>query len=268
MERNRNKLITHSSASNEISHKSRFIQSYSVTNRPNAIVKNSPSSRYIKNTCKKYRKNSSLRPINIIFIDLMHKELPGTDTGIFISEPVKEVNPNTLIQDITAQACHSHIDYYEITIDHFYLATISYVIDYYRDSEIQFVLTNQGLIISMLDDSDIAKYLYKNSNGKIRIICYCMQDETSIDDPTIDPYLKIPICSNNFEKLSQFFRLYWRFENLEITKYFIKAYPNSYIYDFLLVDRTSLIDLTYIKHFTDSGSKILEASDAIYYNDI
>lgn len=263
MKYDRNELIAHSGASNEISHKSRYIQKYSVTTKwcssdiCRDIYKASPSKNYIENICKKYRSNSSLKSSNMIVADLTHEEIPGSDIGIFISKPAKEINPYTLIQDVTAVATHDNGDC-EITIDHFYGSTISYVIDNYEDSEIQLVLTNQGLIMSMIGDSDLVKYLLRNNNGKIQIIFYYLQGEISVEDSSVDPYMKIPIYSNNFEKLSQFFNSYFRFENLEIAKYFIKKYPNSYIYDFSNADGGSIIDLSCVEHFSDSGTKVLK----------
>ena len=66
-----------------------------------------------------------------------------------------------------------------------------------------------------MDDSDLAKYLLKNNNGKIQIILYYTQYDISIEDSSLETYRKIPISVNNSKKISQFFSSYFRYKNLE-----------------------------------------------------
>ena len=273
MKSNINKLTDHSSVYFEISSKARVIQKCPasaqsrLTNKLSSIYNsNSLTVNRIEYTRKKYSANSSLKPTNMIVINLMHDTIHGTDEGIFISRPVKEINQNTLINDISAVgSAHGNYDY-EITIDKFYLSTIAEVITYYKStsmSQMKFVLTNQGLIIVIMDDSDLAKYLLKNNNGKIQIILYYRQDEISIEDSSIETYRKIPISVNNSKKISQFFSSYFRYKNLEIAKYFIKKYPNSYIYDFENGDYFHLINLSDIECLSDSGTKVRQNNKTV-----
>ena len=265
MESTINKLTNHNDYF-KISIKSRIIRKCSastqssLSNKLSSIYNsNSLTVNRIEYTRKKYSANSSLKPTNMIVINLMHDTIHGTDEGIFISRPVKEINQNTLINDISAVgSAHGNYDY-EITIDKFYLSTIAEVITYYKStstSQMKFVLTNQGLIIVIMDDSDLAKYLLKNNNGKIQIILYYTQYDISIEDSSLETYRKIPISVNNSKKISQFFSSYFRYKNLEIAKYFIKKYPNSYIYDFVNGDYFHLINLSYIECLSDSGTKV------------
>ena len=267
-----NKLTNHNDYF-EISIKSRIIRKCSastqsrLSNKLSSIYNsNSLTLNRIEYTRKKYSANSSLKPANMIVINLMHDTIHGTDEGIFISRPVKEINQNTLINDISAVGtAHGNTDY-EITIDKFYLSTIAEVITYYKStstSQMKFVLTNQGLIITIPDDSDLAKYLLKNNNGKIQIILYYRQDEIYIDDPSLETYRKIPISVNNSKKISQFFSSYFRCKNLEIAKYFIKKYPNSYIYDFVNGDYFHLINLSDIECLSDSGTKVRQNNKTV-----
>ena len=194
-----------------------------------------------------------VRPMEVT-LDLHYESIPGSDEGIWVSNPCKSINSLSLINTIRGFVADKYI-----MIDSFLNGNIWYVINYYYegDSEIHFALLNNGLICIMEGSSSFARYLSSNNNGKIQIVITYMKHTTNINDPSIESYNKFLVSENNFERLTGLCTSFRQFQELGVGHWFINKYNNSYIYDSPCNDNNyarTLIDLSNIQNYCDDGS--------------
>lgn len=201
-----------------------------------------------------------------VILDMHYESIPGSDDGVWVSNPCKFINHSSLIIKISGLDSNG----YATQIDCFQYATIGYLLKYYYEyeSEIHFVLLNDGLVCIIKAATDIAKYLSGVNNGKIQILINYKQNISNINDPASVFYNKFLVSENNLNKLYRWCISFKQIQELGIDHWFANKYTNSYICDIRFIDNQfdTLIGLTNIENFCDNGSMVCSMHNTLVDN--